>query len=376
VNDVAYQCFPDIFAAGFDGTVDYTDPFGQGSARTYETASWTSPEVRPGFVVRELVPSWDAETPDGSWLEVRARLVLDGGATTGWYILGRWCSTAAGPHRTTVDGQKDVHGRVDADTLVAADDVDPLGWQLQVVLLRPPGRDTTPTVRSVGAMASGRVSGPIPASAPLTEAARVLDVPAYSQQLHRGEYPQWDNGGESWCSATSLAMVLDYWSAGPTPTETAWVDPAYADPQVCHVVRAVYDHGYGGAGNWAFNTAYAATRGLRAFVTRLRDLAEAEQLVEAGIPLVASVSFTRDQLAGAGYDTSGHLLVIVGFDDRGDVVVNDPASHGVALNAEVRATYDRTQFERAWGASGGIVYLVHPHGWPLPPPARPYQRSW
>ena len=29
----------------------------------------------------------------------------------------------------------------------------------------------------------------------------------------------------------------------------------YADPWVDHVARVVYDYGYDGAGNWAFNTA-------------------------------------------------------------------------------------------------------------------------
>ncbi len=39
-------------------------------------------------------------------------------------------------------------------------------------------------------------------------------------------------------------------------------------------------------------------------MTRLRSLAEAELFVAAGIPLVASVAFAEDDLAGAGYGTS------------------------------------------------------------------------
>jgi hypothetical protein len=61
-------------------------------------------------------------------------------------------------------------------------------------------------------------------------------------------------------------------------------------------------------------------------------------------------------------------MVIVGFDAAGNVVVNDPASHLIASNDEVRTTYDRASFENAWVPhSGGLVYVIHPEGMPLPP---------
>ena len=53
---------------------------------------------------------------------------------------------------------------------------------------------------------------------------------------------------------------------------------------------------------------------------------------------------------------NGHLMVVVGFEADGDVVVNDPAG---ATNAEVRRVYDRAQFERIWiAASGGTAYVI------------------
>ena len=66
------------------------------------------------------------------------------------------------------------------------------------------------------------------------------------------------------------------------------------DAQVDFTARNVFDYTYDGAGNWPFNTAYAATRAdLRGFVTRLRSLTEAEAFIAAGIPLVVSVSSRR-----------------------------------------------------------------------------------
>jgi hypothetical protein len=169
-------------------------------------------------------------------------------------------------------------------------------------------------------------------------------------------------------------MVVGFWGTGPSAAETAWVTPPQ-DAVVDHAARNVYDYTYDGCGNWPFNTAYAAEYGLEGFVTRLRSLAEAERFIAAGIPLVASVSFKKGELKGAGYGTNGHLLVIRGFTATGDVVVNDPASHLIPDDAQVRVVYNREEFENVWVPhSGGIVYVIHPAGVALPP--APAQANW
>jgi peptidase C39-like protein len=204
-----------------------------------------------------------------------------------------------------------------------------------------------------------------------------LPVPPYSQQLHRGEYLHWDRGGRSWCSPTSTSMLLAFHDRLPAPRDYDWVGTHFPDRFVVQAARHVFDYAYGGAGNWAFNTAYAGRHGVHAFVTRLRSLAEAETFIAAGIPLAATVSFTEETLTGAGYATDGHLLTIVGFTVDGDVICNDPASHSIASNDEVRVVFDRAEFERVWlGASGGVVYVVHPHDVALPPPADPDEPNW
>jgi len=362
------------------GTASYTDPFGDGTAKQYEYATWTSPVVTPGFNLTELVSSWNADTPPGTWAEVAMSGRTDLGTASKWYVLGRWNAgddTAAGDiHRTSVPLQGDANGYVAVDTFVAAKDRSLSTWQLRVTLHRLAGSAAVPSVGSVGAMASLLPDAKsVPASPGGGAWGTVLPVPTYSQETHVGQYPQWDGGGEAWCSPTSTAMVLAYWGAGPTTAEMSWVDPSYSDPQVDHAARIVFDYAYDGAGNWPFNTAYAASRGLDAFVTRLRSLTEAEQFIKAGIPLVASVSFKKNELDGAGYGTNGHLMVIVGFTTSGDVVVNDPASHLIPSDDRVRTVYNREQFENAWVPhSGGIVYVIHPTSTPLPP--APAQPNW
>jgi hypothetical protein len=263
-----------------------------------------------------------------------------------------------------VPGQSDAVGRVDVDTWKAAASAD--SFQLQARLMRRAGASSaSPSVSSVGAMASA-----LPGSVPAVSASGpgngvTLAVPTYSQMVHRGEFSQYGGGGEAWCSPTSTAMVLGYYGRLPSASSYSWVGHRI-DPWVDEVARRTYDTAYRGTGNWPFNTAYAASRGLSAFVTRLRSLTEAESLVAAGIPLITSVSFSSGQLSGAPISsTAGHLLVVVGFTSSGNVVVNDPAA---SSNSGVRRTYDRAQFERAWlGGSGGTAYVIHDDAHPLPP---------
>jgi hypothetical protein len=369
---------------GHAGVRVYTDPYGDPDVptrlrrRTYEWAAWLSPQVSPGFGFTSLIASWNASTPDDSWLEVEARVSADGVHWSRWHSLGRWAETDAEIHPTSVPGQDDGTARVDTDVLDAVEGVRWSSYQLRVLLLRRPGSTAQPRVRLLGAMVSDVPADPPEATSPGGEAwGTELSVPAYSQQLHRGQYPHWDSGGQSWCSPTSTSMVLGSWGRGPEPHEYAWVEPVLADRFVVHAARHVFDYSYKGAGNWAFNAAYAARYGTTAFVTRLRSLTEAERFVAAGVPLVATVSLARFPLDGAGYATDGHLLTIVGFDTAGNVICNDPASHGVPDNAQVRSVYDRAQFERVWlGSAGGVVYVVHPVDVPLPAPPDPAEPNW
>nr|WP_143219389.1 C39 family peptidase [Actinokineospora bangkokensis] len=345
------------------GAVEHTEP-GLGTTRRYEFGSWTSPVYRPGFDATQLVASWNADTPAGTWLQVQ---VKGEGAT--WFTLGRWASGDQDITRTSVPDQSDDTGYVDVDTFVAASGHPLRAYQLKVTLYRLAGTRATPVVRTLGAMTSAVPARfEVPASRPSLPRGVELPVPAYSQNVHVGEYPQYGGGGEAWCSPTSTQMVIEYWGERPSPEALSWVDPTYADPSVDHAARGTYDADYDGTGNWPFNTAYAATYGLKAHVTRLRSLNELESYIARGIPVVTSQSFEKQELDGAGYGTAGHLMVVIGFTPAGDVIANDPASPG---NAAVRHVYKRAQFETIWlrtkrhtssggtaSGSGGVAYII------------------
>ena len=330
---------------------------------------WTSPWFQTGFGFTELVSSWNADTPAGTWIQIDMRATTDRGTTTKWYTMGRWAFGDGDIQRTSVGGQGDADGFVSIDTFFAKDH-SLTSYQLRVTLYRVAGSSATPRLTRIGAVASDPInSNPyVPSTTTMTKAID-LRVPSYSQEIHAGEYPQFDGGGEAWCSPTSTSMVVAYWGRGPARSDYAYVYgdyPNVVDPWVDYAARYTFDYHYNGAGNWPFNTAYAAHFGLEAEVTQLHSLAEAEQFTKAGIPLVASIAFQPNKLDGFLFrGTDGHLLVIGGFTAGGDVISYDPAS---ASDAMVRHVYDRAQFEKAWmSASGGIVYVIHPASVALPP---------
>ncbi|MFC4514465.1 peptidase C39 family protein [Streptomyces ehimensis] len=358
------------------GDVDYTDPH-TGTTARWEYATWLSPLRRLDTPATEIVVSWNARTPAGTWLQAELRASYTDGTRTPWYVMGRWTSgDAPGDiRRTSVDGQGDKRSSVSTDTLAVDDRASGTrlaAYELRLTLYRRPGTRLSPTVWRLGAMASDIPDRfTVPASRPGEGAGHRLRVPRYSQEIHKGQYPEYDNGGEAWCSPTSSQMVIEYWGRRPSDRDLAWVDPSYADPQVCHAARYTYDNQYKGCGNWPFNAAYAATyHDLQGVVTRLRSLNDAERLVRAGIPVITSQSFLATELDGAGYGTAGHLMCVTGFTESGDVVANDPASPS---DAAVEHVYKRRQFENIWlrtkrhnaqgqvrSGSGGVCYLYFP----------------
>jgi hypothetical protein len=311
----------------------------------------TSPMTAAGFGITRAVPSWNADTPSGSWVEVSLRAQLPGGRLTRWYSAGVWAADGSTVQRHSVKGQGDDDADLLTDTLVIGAGkpaAEALQMKVRLMTARP---DVVPSLRFAAVAVSttppkrAAQAGPAAAGDP-ARWGTVLDVPACTQS-----YPDGDAG---WCSPTSMSMMLSYWAKDTGPCE----------PKVRAAVGAVYDWVYEGHGNWPFNTAYAAASGLEAYVTRFRSLADAEPWIAAGVPVGISYAWEPGQLTNAPVRSSdGHLGVLVGFDAAGNPVVNDPAAKGDA----VRRTYNRAELENIWvGHSGGTAYLAYPPGWSTP----------
>lgn len=123
------------------------------------------------------------------------------------------------------------------------------------------------------------------------------------------------------------------------------------------IALGVYDRGERIYGNWPFNTAYAhKAGGLESYVQRFMGLEDLEREISEGRPVIISVRWREGDLDNAPIGkTDGHVLVVVGFTQDGDVVVNDPA----AKRGGVRRVYKRAQLYRIWlERSSGVVYIL------------------
>jgi hypothetical protein len=327
-----------------------TDPYAAGTyngGNYYNGGSFSvgeaySPEITTTFDYKEAIASWNATTPAGSWVEVQFRAQY-GTRWSKWYVLGIWASDDSAIRRHSVQSQGDTDGFVAVDTFVSSNKKETTNkFQLKLRLFSANG-NAIPTVQN----ASLAYSTEPPKSASVSAGNpalwnKLLNVPECSQMV----YP---DGGEVWCSPTSTSMVLAYLDGYTGPCE----------PRVRAAVDGVYDWIYDGHGNWPFNTAYAATFGYEGYVARFTSLTQAEEYVAAGVPVIMSIAWGKGDLTNSGVDsTNGHLLVLVGFDAQGNLLINDPAS---PTNETVQRTYLRSEFEPLWlQSSGGTVYLIYP----------------
>ena len=323
--------------------------FYNGGAFRFGTATSEVQSVPGGF--DSVVPSFDAQTPPGTWVKLTVAARIEGTWTKD-YELGVWAFDAATVARHSVDGQGDADGNVFTDTLNLKRRADALRVTVVLFSERP---DASPRIRGLAAAVTDtRMKPAADAAADRGAWGTVLDVPGYSQMI----YP---DGGEVWCSPTSTTMLLGYWSRKLGVAELEHPVPTAA--------AHTYDWVYKGTGNWAFNTAYAASMAngaLHGLVARFDSFAPVERLIAAGIPVSISIAYEPGELTGgASRRTDGHLIVVKGFTAEGDVVVNDPAFDS---NETTSATYRRAELWRAWQHSRGAAYVLWPAGTALPAP--------
>lgn len=303
-----------------------------------------SPEINSHMVWNELIVSWNAEAPAGTFVKLEAS-AQSASTHTKFFTLAQWSPDGMIFPRTSVRGQQDTDGTLDTDTLILNQPA--AAVQIRITLGGTNG--AMPKLKFVGlAFANTRVP---PAARPPNRAAwgKIIVTPEHSQHGYPNE--------KGWCSPTSLSMVLSRWAEVLHRPEMNLTVP--------QVAASVYDRDFEGTGNWPFNTAFAGSfGGLRSYVTRLDDLSEVEDWIAAGIPVILSTRWDWLQ-PGRPPDRDGHLVVCIGFTEHGDVVINDPATR-LDRGESVRRIYQRANVIHAWTKSHNAVYLVYPEGSRIP----------
>lgn len=315
----------------------------------------TTPVLGAAGLFDRAVPHWTAETPEGSEIDVEARIFRGDVAVSDWMKCATWsrlsleqaCGTPAGwsppaPDPTPEASKEEKPATwLDQDTIGIREGAD--GIQLRVRVRGKPGSEPVRLFRLAAALRRMKHGG-------------VADLAGTERRKRPGtrlEVPYRSQGWENErirsrvCGPTSLSMILGYHRL---------------DRPTVAIARLAYDRPNDIFGNWAYLAAVAGELGFRGEVRYWKDdspdggFRRIEEEVRAGRPLILSISFKAGELTGSPVEqTAGHLIVVTGFDEKGDVRVNDPAAK---TEEEGRRVYDRAELLKAW--KSGVVIRVLP----------------
>ena len=306
--------------------------------------TWTSDTIKSDFDFTELLPSWNALVPDGTGVrfEVRVRDAADKNNWSPWTYIGYWGRVTNDNRVTEFDW-----GKVDVDTLMLKRPAN--AFEIRATLADfHPTQTATPSIRKIAAVYSRPTDDKIlremaadraerrAATQPTTRPARVdIPVPFRAQ----GDNP--DSVRHSTCSPTSVSMVL------------AW---AGADRPILDNALAIWDDDNAMFGNWNRAVQFAGSLGFDATVERFNSMDDVRDRLAQNQPIIASIRFKRGEFpSNLEKETAGHLIVIRGYDEHGDLIVNDPASraHGNGV------VYKADELAHAWFVNaGGAAYVI------------------
>lgn len=302
-------------------------PFADGLFRTKAaTAALESRELTPPDPFDDLVGSVTADVPPGGEVELAAKVRVDG-TWTEWLPLG----TLSSDGWTSPGKIVDAAGVVDVDTLRLHKKADAARYRLKLKAGKKPVK-----IRSVALALSDGSSPEAPPAFATGPWVRDLGLNPRSQGDAQEEFKH------DICSPTSLAMTLEFWGVKKTLEEAA---------------LAARDRGSQLFGNWPANVAYAGALGLEGSVARLESLADLQDEIGRGRPVIVSVTYGEGELPNSPIKkTNGHVIVVGGFTETGDVIAYDPAGKGAA---QVRRVYPRLAFHKVWrGRKRGLAYLL------------------
>jgi len=286
------------------------------------------------FPFNELLPCWNVDTPEGTGFAVRFRVSTDGTEWSEWYFLGRYGKTPDRVRRVL----KDSLGRIDADYLLTEKPC--VRFQFRVTFFSTGTQ--TPRLRLMGVSYSNSLGDPS-----LSERFQTSQ-----KQLHRDCWAKalpvrfrsqlWEEPKVRWsvCGPTSLAMVLEYYGIN-RPTKEIYEKCMDDDLRIF--------------GAWPRQIQVAATYGLTGWLQRFRTWDDVKEQIALGRPVIISAKYKKGVISNAPVEvTSGHIIVVRGFDEDGHVLVNDPVA---STEDKGVVAYHRDELATAWLEEGGVGYV-------------------
>ncbi len=295
-----------------------------------------------------LVASWNAQVPDGTYVEIMARAYVDmKDAWTDWLSWGKWTRDIA--KRQSANTDTELAG-VDTDvfTVYGSDGETASLVQLKAVL-HTDDPAVTPVLEQVAAtyrntlegqaiqptLAYSLYDGELPA-------AVEPNCPAISQMVREPSI------GNVICSATTICTILNAHGEDLLPEQVALL---------------CYDSEYEGFGNWAYSVATAGMFGYDAYV-QYADFDVLRNELANGNPVGISVRYSASPNGsypylenGAANSTAGHLITITGYETVDGVEYFYSSDAAAGSDAGCLRRYRADQLDEAW--SGRIAYIVH-----------------
>jgi|GEM_PF-1215765 len=308
-----------------EGTLEglVTVPEGLALAPGVTRGSFEGPVWKVGERVDRVVPFWNTKTGSNARAEIYARLLRNGQPICGWILVSTWSRGERGKRDS---GTTEV--TLSQDTLETKTPIE--GVQLKVVL-----------------SGSGAILEALGASAFASDVPPKMDVDGPGSEMkipvgYRSQRSANPAISSRVCGPTSLSMALQFHGV---------------DLSIDRVAELAKDPGgpitYG---NWAYLAATAAELGLATQVTVLPGISALIQELSQGNPVIIPIRFEAGQLTGAPISrTSGHLILVRGYDAEGNLFVNDPAGHN-AGDGQIR--YKRDQIARVW--RHGVAIFIRP----------------
>lgn len=324
-----------------------TEEIGDGAlvlAEGQTEGTYISPELTvPAF--EYMVASWGADTPNGTWVEIKARAFVEmKDAWSGWLSWGKW---GIGLKRGSTD-DSDSLAKVDTDTFTIRGSSGETSSLIQfMAVLHSDDPAVTPTLRNLAGTMKNTLPGQaIPVWNPYAEEELpekvLLDSPCYAQGIRDSAI------SGSICSPTSITMMLNDRGEDLFPEEAALRE---------------YDFNYQGFGNWSYTVAIAGSYGYNAYV-HYADYDFLRHELAHGRNLALSVRYSATPGGsnpylenGAIANTNGHLITIVGYETIDGVdyfYSNDSAAGGDVKCAQ--RLYRADQLDDCW--SNRVCYIL------------------
>lgn len=307
------------------------------------SAWYVSPEITPGKDKRfnEALVSWNIDINEQDPTSAAVVQLQVGDSTQGfwspWLSLGTAGSGAVSEGDYSIffeDEQTKIRGKVEIDIFSSKQHTfDRMRYRVRAF-----GSSAVAVRNIVITLSKTEPAGGKRPLAPASTGAEIprLGLPFFSQKTSDEKL------AGRLCSPTSVTMVLNHAGARCT---------------VQTVSERVYDKRFDLFGNWPSNVQAAWGMGVPGMLVRFDDFAQARAVLQAGVPIIASIRVEKGELPAAPYpSTDGHLIVVEGMTAAGDLLVLDPA---VGDAAQGRRVYPAKDMAKVWlNGSEGTAYLL------------------